>query len=68
MIPLKIISLFSGGGFSEEALRRASEQTGIATEVVMAVDSWEPAACVRDANLGGVRTTIASVKNLRTIW
>ena len=39
-------------------------KTGIASEVVMAVDSWEPAARVRDANLGGVRTTVASVKDL----
>lgn len=62
--PLRVVSLFSGGGFAEEALRLASERTGIATEVVMAVDSWEPAARVRDANVGGVRTTIASVKNM----
>jgi site-specific DNA-cytosine methylase len=30
----------------------------------MAVDSWEPAARVRDANLAGVRTTVASVKDM----
>ena len=45
-------------------MRLASERTGIATEVVMAVDSWEPAARVRDANLAGVRTTIANVKDM----
>ncbi len=61
---IRFVSLFSGGGFAEECMRLASEQTGIATECVMAVDSWEPAARVRDANLGGVRTKIASVKDL----
>jgi site-specific DNA-cytosine methylase len=61
---IRIVSLFSGGGFAEEALRLASERTGIATEVVMAVDSWDPAARVRDANLGGVRTTVRSVKEM----
>jgi site-specific DNA-cytosine methylase len=63
--PIRCISLFSGGGFAEEALRLASLATGVPVEVVMAVDSWEPAARVRDANLSGVRTTIADVKALR---
>jgi site-specific DNA-cytosine methylase len=61
---MRVVSLFCGGGMAEEALRRASERTGIATEVVMAVDNWEPAARVRDANLPGVRTTVRSVKDM----
>jgi site-specific DNA-cytosine methylase len=61
---IRVVSLFCGGGMAEEALRRASERTGIATEVVMAVDNWEPAARVRDANLPGVRTTVRSVKDM----
>jgi len=61
---IRVVSLFAGGGFAEEALRLASEQTGIATEVVMAVDSWEPASRVRNANFSGVRTTVVSVKDM----
>jgi site-specific DNA-cytosine methylase len=62
--PIRVVSLFSGGGFAEEGLRLAAEATGIAVEVVMAVDSWLPAARVRDANFGGVRTTVRSVKEM----
>jgi site-specific DNA-cytosine methylase len=62
--PIKVVSLFSGCGAADYALHRASEQTGIPVEVVMAVDSWPVAARVRDANLPGVRTTVANVKEL----
>ena len=61
---LRAISLFSGGGFAEEALRLASLQIGIPCEVVMAVDNWALAARVRDANLPGVRTTVRDVKRM----
>lgn len=62
---IRVVSLFSGGGFAELALMRASDRMHIPVDIVFAVDSWASAARVRDANLPGVRTTIADVKTLK---
>jgi DNA (cytosine-5)-methyltransferase 1 len=59
--PVRVVSLFSGAGFSDYALHRASEQTGISVEIVFAGDSWAQAARVYEANLPG-RCEVADVR------
>jgi len=60
---LRVVSLFAGAGFSDYALHRASEQTGIPVEVVFACDSWDRAVAVYNANLPS-EAVVADVKQL----
>jgi site-specific DNA-cytosine methylase len=63
MMPVRVVSAFSGAGFADYALHRASEQTGIPVEVVFAFDSWDRAVDVYNANLPS-RAVVADAKQL----
>jgi site-specific DNA-cytosine methylase len=63
MKPIRVVSLFCGAGFSDFALHRASDATGIPVEVVLAVDSWDRAVTVYNANLPS-RAIVGDVKTM----
>lgn len=64
MSAVRVVSLFSGGGFSDVALYRAAEALGVEVKVVDAIDSWPTAVRVYNANLPHPVARVADVKQM----
>lgn len=61
---IRVVSLFCGIGGADLGLYRAADALGIEVEVVDAIDHWEPAARVYNANLPHPVARVADVKKL----
>jgi site-specific DNA-cytosine methylase len=62
--PIRVVSLFCGIGAADLGLYAAAEALGIELEVVDAIDSWEPAVRVYNANMRHPVARVGDVKNL----
>lgn len=63
--PVRVISFFSGLGAADLALREASRRTGIVTQTVLALDSWDAAVRVFNANIPDGEARVGDVKALQ---
>jgi site-specific DNA-cytosine methylase len=63
--PIRVVSLFCGIGGADLGLYRAAADLGIEVEVVAAIDSWDKAVAVYNANLPHPAARVADVKTLQ---
>jgi site-specific DNA-cytosine methylase len=61
---IRVVSLFCGIGGADLGLYAAAEELGVEVEVVDAIDSWEPAVRVYNANHRHPVARVADVKKL----
>ena len=61
---IRVVSLFCGIGGADLGLYDAADELGITVEVVDAIDSWEPAVGVYNANQRHPVARVADVKKL----
>lgn len=64
---IRVVSLFCGIGGADLGLYLAADDLGVEVEVVDAIDSWEPAVRVYNANQRHPVARVADVKALQSI-